>query len=74
MENRQGANSNNVSGYRGVGKTKEGKWRARVTHHRVTHEMGPFSTPELAHEAAKAKRLELFTHNDRDKGEIASRL
>lgn len=58
----------NTSGYRGVCWAKrERKWRAYVTHNGKQHYAGFHETPEEAAEAAKAKRLELFTHNNLDR-------
>ena len=53
---------------RGVSYYKSrGKWRADVTHHGKMHSLGYFDTPEEAREVAKAKRIELFTHNVKDR-------
>ena len=54
------------SGIRGV-RFDRGKWVATVGHNRKQHYLGRFSTPEEAGEAARLKRLELFTHNDADR-------
>lgn len=71
IENRGSLNRNNTSGYRGVTWDKaNGNWVARVKHNRKTHSAGRFDTPEEAHEAALALRLELFTHNDVDRTQM----
>lgn len=43
------------------------KWMARVTHNYKSHYVGVFDTLEEAAEAARLKRIELFTHNDLDR-------
>lgn len=58
--------SDNTSGYQGVTK-RRGKWHARVVHHGTRYLLGTYETAEEAGEAARLKRLELFTHNDRDR-------
>lgn len=56
----------NTSGYLGV--TRQGsRWHARVVHNGEVYLLGNHDTPEEAAEAASLKRLELFTHNDRDR-------
>jgi len=68
MENRRGANATNKSGFRGVSKTNTpGLWQATVCHNGKQIHLGYFTDAEAAGEAAKSKRLELFTHNDADK-------
>jgi len=68
QENQSGAYKNSRTGLRGVRRGRRGKgWRAEVTHHGTVHNWGPFATPEEAAEAARLKRLELFTHNDIDR-------
>lgn len=42
------------------------RWRAEVTHHGKAHKSPRFDTEAEAAEWARAKRLELFTHNDED--------
>ena len=60
--------SNNSSGYRGVSWHKTNKkWQARISHHNELIFCGNFDTPEDAAAAAKAKRNELFTHNNLDR-------
>lgn len=67
-ENLAGANRNNKSGIRGVSKqTLAETYQANVCHNGKTHYCGSFPTPEEAGEAARLKRLELFTHNDADR-------
>lgn len=63
MENRNGAHRNSKSGIRGVWKQKN-RWRAQVVHNGEKIRLGYFLTPEEAGEAARLKRLELFTHSD----------
>lgn len=54
------------SGVRGVRWTK-GAWEANVKHNGIVHYVGRFNSIEAASAAAQTKRLELYTHNDRDK-------
>lgn len=62
-ENRDGLDPRNTSGFRGVVFDKRRqKWRAAVTHFDREHWIGFFNTAEEAGEAARLKRLELFTH------------
>lgn len=63
-ENKGTASVQGSSAYRGVSRTSEGKWRARVTHAGREHTRQPFETAELAMAAAIALRAELFTHSD----------
>lgn len=67
-ENRSGARSDNKSGVRGVHLVQNGQvYRVRVGHNgRVIH-VGYFRDLQQAEAAAVAKRLELFTHNERDR-------
>lgn len=73
MENLGGANRNNLSsGVLGVTWAKsERKWRAQVKHNYRAISIGYFDTIEEAEQAAKTKRIELFTANDRDRREVA---
>lgn len=65
--------STNTSGYRGVTQHRDGKrWVAQVKHHQKNHYLGIFETAEYAAEAARLKRIQLFTHNDADRREDAS--
>lgn len=67
-ENRQVLNRNNTSGVRGVSwNSREGKWRASVTHNSKLYSAGYFDRIEDAEAAAIAKRIELFTHNEADR-------
>ena len=66
MENLRGARSDNKLGVRGVHKCKY-RYRAVVGHNGKLHHVGYFDTVEEASAAAEAKRIELFTHNDRDR-------
>jgi len=66
LEHQIGAHANSKSGIRGVRKQKN-RWRAEVGHHGKTVYVGLFLTKEEAAEAARLKRLELFTHNDADR-------
>lgn len=53
--------SKNKTGFKGVVLSKtEGKWCAGITHQRKKIWLGTFDSPELAHEAYKAKAVELF--------------
>lgn len=64
-ENRAGAHGK--VGIRGVRQESRNRWSARVVHNRKQYYLGLFSSPEEAGEAARLKRLELFTHNDADR-------
>ena len=57
---------NSRSGVRGV-IWKRGKWEVTVKHNRRPIYVGRFSDLDEAEAAAKAKRNELFTHNDLDR-------
>lgn len=60
--------SKNTSGYRGVNWNKAmKKWHALVSYQRQRYHVGFYESIEDAAEAAKAKRLELHTHNDLDR-------
>lgn len=68
MENRGELQSRNASGFRGVSWHKaHKKWQATVTHKGKKIALGLFVDPAEAGEVARLKRLELFTHNDRDR-------
>lgn len=65
-ENRQGAQSNSKTGVRGV--MREGnRFLARVRHNGQDFRAGTYTTVGEAAEAARLKRLELFTHSDMDR-------
>lgn len=58
---------------RGVSWDRErGLWSAKIGHNRKTINVGRFERLEDAESAVKAKRLELFTHNELDKKAVAS--
>lgn len=64
----KGLSAKNTSGYRGVTRHADGvRWIAQVKHNQRNHYLGIFDTAESAAEAARIKRLELFTHNDADR-------
>jgi hypothetical protein len=56
------------SGYLGVFRDRK-RWRAQVCHNRVLHVRYGFATPEEAAVAVREMRLELFTHNAKDRGQ-----
>lgn len=67
-EHLAGVLRNNTSGYLGVSWYKrQNKWCAQVKHNGKKHFLGYFTDVHEAGEATKAKRLELFTHNDQDR-------
>lgn len=67
-ENVRGARRNSSSGVLGVSWDKQyRRWAARVHHNGKRVRVGYFDTIEEAGEAARLKRLELFTHNDIDR-------
>jgi hypothetical protein len=66
-EHRQGARRDSKSGIRGVYFDKcRNRWHATVRNHGKNVHVGRFTTKAEAAEAARLKRLELFTHNDLD--------
>lgn len=68
MENLAGAYASSKSGIRGVSWDKRrGLYRATVVHNYKQVTVGRYETIEEAAEAAQAKRLELFTHNNLDR-------
>lgn len=67
QENRGGLNANNKSGASGVRRTINGRWKAEITSNGKNVYIGIYDSKQEAAEAAQAKRLELFTHNDRDR-------
>lgn len=70
-ENRAGLRSTNTTGVVGVSKRPNGRYQAHVGHNYRQITVGTFDTLEEAADAARAKRLELFTHNDLDRMEVA---
>ena len=63
-QNRAGANRNSRSGVRGVyWHARNGRWQVQVGHAHV----GMFDSIEEAAEAARLKRLEVFSHSDADR-------
>lgn len=64
LENRSGTVG--LSGVRGVS-WRDNRWEACVGHNGKRIYVGRFTTLEDAAAAAKAKRMELFTHNDLDR-------
>lgn len=66
-ENHGGAQRNSSTGVRGVSPHPDGKFQAKVTHQGRQIHVGLFDTVEEAAAAVTWKRLELFTHNDRDR-------
>lgn len=67
-EHRAGPQVNSKTGVRGVYiETATQKFIAVVNHNSKRHYVGSFHTLEEAAEAALAKRLELFTHNNVDR-------
>ncbi|PMQ19270.1 hypothetical protein CIK84_11205 [Glutamicibacter arilaitensis] len=68
IENIAGPHRDSKSGILGVGwDAAKDRWVARVMHHGITYDLGTFRDPAEAGEAARVKRLELFTHNDIDR-------
>ena len=67
-ENRSGARSDSKSGVLGVSwRAASRKWTASVMHNGKQHHLGLFTDIEHAEASVKAKRLELYTHNDADR-------
>jgi hypothetical protein len=67
-EHRKGAQVNSKTGVRGVYFEKQSNsYIAIVNHNSKRHYVGSFQELDKAAEAVKAKRLELFTHNDLDR-------
>jgi len=70
LENLDGAHGHNVnSGVRGVYKTRDNKWQARVTHNGKIYTAGTHHTIQSAEEAVILLRNTLHTHNDADRRE-----
>lgn len=61
LENIAAARSS--TGYRGVWKTRSGRYTAEVKHNYKKYRAGNFETPEAANEAAIALRNRLFSNN-----------
>lgn len=69
QENLSAAGRGGKSGVRGVYWHKANrKWVAQVRHNKTTHYLGQFEDLDDAAAAARAKRNELFTFNERDRG------
>jgi len=68
MEHQITAHANSATGVRGVhwDKAKQ-RYVARVGHNKRSIHVGYFSNVKDAEAAVIAKRLELFTHNDKDR-------
>lgn len=67
-EHRLGARSDSSTGYLGVQVDKKtGMFLASVTHHGRSYTRRGFPTADAADAAARVMRIELFTHNDRDR-------
>ena len=67
-EHQLGAQTRGTSGFRGVSWHKRDKrWQATVIHHGKRVHIGYFHDREEAGAAARAKRNELFTHNNADR-------
>jgi HNH endonuclease len=65
-ENHPGAQCNSSTGVRGVYRNGS-RFMARVQHHGEVFHLGMFDSIEEADMVVRAKRLELFTHNEADK-------
>ncbi|MDE9582765.1 AP2 domain-containing protein [Citrobacter braakii] len=67
-ENQCVVDSRSTSGYRGVSWNKQkNKWLAYCNHEGKRYHAGFHETAELAAEAARRVRNEVFTHNDADR-------
>lgn len=67
QEHLKGARIHSKTGVRGVRAHRPGRWTAEVRHNGQRHYVGIFDSIEKADAAVKAKRIELFTHNDLDR-------
>lgn len=68
-ENLRGASRNSKTGIRGVCWNKRSeKWEASVRHYGKRYHVGYFTDIVEAETAVIAKRNELYTHNDLDRG------
>lgn len=65
-EHLTGAYKNSKTGVRGV-MERNGRYRACVRHNGKLQYLGTYDTIEEADAVATAARLELFTHNDKDR-------
>jgi len=65
-EHRSGPQRNNTSGVLGVSWNGR-KWHAAVQHHGHMYYVGLYDHLDDAEAAVIAKRLEFFTHNDKDR-------
>lgn len=66
--NKQNLENRESSSMRGVTWNKKHKaWQAKVKHNGVTHHAGQFATAGEASAAARALRMDLFTHNSADR-------
>jgi hypothetical protein len=65
-EHLTGAYKNSKTGVRGV-MERNGRYRACIRHNGKLKYLGTYDTIEEADAVATAARLELFTHNDRDR-------
>lgn len=71
-ENEGGLRATNTSGSRGVTWNKRrNKWQTQVCHNGRLHGAGHYHSFDEAVAAVKAKRLELFTHNELDRRDAA---
>lgn len=67
QENLGGAKAGSISGVRGVSwASRNNRWLAKITHNQRQVYVGLFETVAEAEQAVRAKRRELFTHNDAD--------
>lgn len=67
-EHRTGAQSNSLSGVRGVSRDRwTGKWKASLQHNGQMIYLGLFQTIEEAADVVRAERNRIFTHNDHDR-------
>jgi hypothetical protein len=70
-ENKSSLQGNNTSGAQGVYWDKQCRvWRAEVVNSGIKYRLGRFDTAAAAGEAARSKRLEVFTHNELDRQEV----